>query len=207
MRITTSRAIALGVAALFAASGLAAAPASAMTGTNPLSAVLTADKSGFDKNSKDFDILTAAVLAVLDAKKDSPVKVLTDGTVALTVFIPTDAAFMRLVKSLTGKTPKTEKAAFTTVAGLGIDKVEQILLFHVVPGTAIMSPDALKANGAKLTTALSGKVLKVTVKGTKITLGDYSKLVDPVVILSGVDINKDNAQVAHAINAVLLPTK
>ncbi|MEU8606839.1 hypothetical protein AB0C29_02390 [Actinoplanes sp. NPDC048791] len=38
---------------------------------------LLKDKSGFDHNSKDFDILTAAVLAVLKAKPNSPVKVLT----------------------------------------------------------------------------------------------------------------------------------
>ena len=109
MRTTTRRLAALGVAALFAASGLAAAPASAMSGTNPLSAVLTA-QTGFDKNGKDFDIVTAAVLAVLKAKPESPVKVLTDGMTPVTAFIPTDRAFMNLVKSLTGKMPKSEQA-------------------------------------------------------------------------------------------------
>ena len=204
---TSRRLAALGVAALVSTSALAAAPASAMTGTNPLSAVLTADNKGYDKNSKDFDILTAAVLAVLDAKPDSAVKVLTDGTTPLTAFIPTDKAFMNLVKSLTGKTPKTEKATFNAVASLGIDKVESILLYHVIPGSTIMSPDALKSNGAKLDTAAAGKVLKVGVKGTTITLTDYSKKPFAKVILAGVDINKDNAQVAHAIDKVLMPTK
>lgn len=204
---TTRRLAALGVAALFSTSALAAAPATATTGTNPLSAVLSTDTKGYDKNAKDFDILTVAVLAVLDAKPESPVKVLTDGTTALTAFIPTDKAFMNLVKSLTGKTPKTEKAAFNAVASLGIDKVESILLYHVVPGSTIMSPDALKSNGAKLDTAAAGKVLKVGVKGTTITLTDYSKKPFAKVILAGVDINKDNAQVAHAIDKVLMPTK
>lgn len=46
-------------------------------------------------------MLTAAVLAVLEAKPNSPVKVLTDGTVALTAFIPTDAAFQQLVREIT----------------------------------------------------------------------------------------------------------
>jgi hypothetical protein len=46
------------------------------------------------------------------------------------------------------------------------------------------------------------------VKGTKITLTDYNKkLKNPVVILSQVDINKFNKQVAHGIDAVLMPTK
>ena len=70
-----------------------------------------------------------------------------------------------------------------------------------------MSPDALKANGATLETALAGKVLKVSVKGTTITLTDYSKKPYAKVILSAVDINKDNAQVAHGIDKVLMPTK
>ncbi|MBC7462745.1 MAG: fasciclin domain-containing protein [Actinobacteria bacterium] len=175
-------------------------------GTNSLAAVLTA-KSSFDKNAKNFDILTAAVLAVLKAKPNSKVKVLTDGSVALTAFIPTDGAFRALVKALTGKPATSEKAAFATVAGLGISKVEQILLFHVVPGATVVSEDALKSNGASLATALAGKKIKVSVMGTVISLGDYSALKDPKVILSALDINRGNRQIAHAIDAVLLPTK
>jgi uncharacterized surface protein with fasciclin (FAS1) repeats len=175
-------------------------------GTKSLAAVLTA-KSSFDTNAKNFDILTAAVLAVLEAKPNSKVKVLTDGKVALTAFIPTDGAFMALVKALTGKSAASEKATFETVAGLGINKVEQILLYHVVPGATVLSEDALKANGATLKSALAGKTIKVSVMGTKIELRDYSALKNPMVVLAMVDINRGNRQVAHAIDAVLLPTK
>ena len=176
-------------------------------GTKSLAEVLTA-KSSFDKNKKNYDVLTAAVLAVLKAKPDSAVKVLTDGNTALTAFIPNDGAFLDLVKALTGKKAKTEAAALRTVASLGIPKVEQILLYHVVPGDAILSGDALKADGASLQTAAAGKVIKVGVKGTKITLTDYNKkLENPVVLLSQVDINKGNKQVAHGIDAVLMPTR
>ena len=176
-------------------------------GTKSLAEVLTA-KSSFDKNKKNYDVLTAAILAVLKAKPDSAVKVLTDGNTALTAFIPNDGAFLDLVKALTGKKAKTEAAALRTVASLGIPKVEQILLYHVVPGDAILSGDALKADGASLQTAAAGKVIKVGVKGTKITLTDYNKkLKNPVVLLSQVDINKGNKQVAHGIDAVLMPTR
>jgi uncharacterized surface protein with fasciclin (FAS1) repeats len=176
-------------------------------GTKSLAEVLTA-KSSFDKNKKNYDVLTAAILAVLKAKPDSAVKVLTDGNTALTAFIPNDGAFLNLVKALTGKKAKTEAAALKTVASLGIPKVEQILLYHVVPGDAILSGDALKADGASLQTAAAGKVIKVGVKGTKITLTDYNKkLKNPVVLLSQVDINKGNKQVAHGIDAVLMPTR
>lgn len=206
--IRKTRALAAGVAAVVAAAAFGTAPATAATGTNSLAAVLTATTPAFDKNARDFDILTKAVLTVLDAKPDSSVKVLTDGTVALTAFIPTDRAFMNLVRALTKKMPKTEKAAFDAVAGLGVDKVEEILLFHVVPGATILSPDALKSNGASLSTALTGKSLKVSVKGTTIRLADYNKkMADPKVILAAVDINKGNLQIAHGIDAVLMPTK
>ena len=175
-------------------------------GSNSLAAVLTA-KNSFDSNKNNFDIVTAAVLAVLKANPKSDVAILTDGNIPVTAFIPNDGAFLNLVTALTGKAPKNERAAFTTVAGLGIPTVESILKYHVVQGDPILSPAALKANGAQLHSTLDGKLIKVTVKGTKITLGDYNKkLKDPVVVLSRVDLNKGNLQVAHGINAVLLPT-
>lgn len=175
-------------------------------GTKSLASVLTA-KNSFDNDHSNFDIVTAAVKAVLKAKPNSPVGVLADGSTAVTAFIPTDAAFLKLAKALTGKKVTSEKKAFAIVASLGIKKVEKILLYHVVPGATIMSPDALKANGAVLATALSGKYIHVSVDGTKIALTDYSRLTNPVVVLSAVDINKGNLQVAHGIDDVLLPTK
>lgn len=191
--------------AMIAALGISVAPsANAVNGNNSLAAVLTA-KSSFDKDPANFDILTAAVLAVLKAKPNSPVKVLTDGTVALTVFAPTDRAFKNLARSLTRKPVVSEEAAFKAVAGLGIDTVEQVLLYHVIPGATILSPDALKSNKAVLKTALTGKTIKVNVRGTSITLQDVGAGANPRVILALVDINKGNNQVAHGINAVLLP--
>ena len=175
-------------------------------GSNSLAAVLTA-KNSFDSNKNNFDIVTAAVLAVLKAKPASDVAILADGNIPVTAFIPNDGAFLNLVTALTGKAPKNERAAFATVAGLGIPTVESILKYHVVQGDPLLSPAALKANGAQLHTTLDGKLIKVTVKGTKITLGDYNnKLKNPSVVLSRVDLNKGNLQVAHGINAVLMPT-
>lgn len=201
------RLVAAATVGVIGATASLAAPAARadMTGTKSLAAVLTA-KSGFDSNPDNYDIVTAAVLAVLKAKPNSPVKVLTDGSVALTAFIPNDGAFANLVSELTGKRAGKEEATFAAVAGLGIDTVEQVLEYHVVPGTAILSPDALKANGASLATALSGKSINVSVMGTTITLNGLDPLAtNPKVILSQVDINKGNMQVAHGIDQVLLP--
>ena len=202
----------IAAAALVLPMAAVAAPAASAAdmGTTSLASVLTGGQQGFDQDYKDYDILTAAVLAVLKAKPNSPVKVLTDGSTALTAFIPNDKAFMNLASALTKKKVTTEAGAFKAVAGLGIPTVEKVLEYHVVPGSTILSGDALKANGAKLKTALPGKTIgvKVVASPASITLMDYNKaLPNPKVILSQVDINKGNEQVAHGIDAVLMPTK
>jgi uncharacterized surface protein with fasciclin (FAS1) repeats len=192
------------------AAAVAPAASAADMGTTSLASVLTGGQQGFDQDYKDYDVLTAAVLAVLKANPNSPVKVLADGNTALTAFIPNDQAFMNLASALTKKKVTTEAAAFKAVASLGIPTVEKVLEYHVVPGSTILSGDALKANGAKLKTALPGKTIgvKVVVSPASITLVDYNKaLPNPKVILSQVDINKGNMQVAHGIDAVLMPTK
>lgn len=204
-----ARAAATGVAAGALALSLIAAPASqADEGTTSLATVLQAGQAKFDKDFADYDILTKAVEAVLASNPDSAVSVLADGDTALTAFIPNDRAFMNLATALTGKKVKTERKAFNTVAGLGIPMVEQVLLYHVVPGSTILSQDALQANGATLNTALEGETIRVRVNTSKpsITLVDgATKLKNPKVILSQVDINEGNKQIAHGIDAVLLP--
>lgn len=208
-RSVISRAAAAGIAAGALALSLITAPASqAADGTTSLATVLKAGQAKFDRDFADYDVLTKAVETVLAAKPDSAVSVLADGNTALTAFIPNDQAFMNLASALTGKTVKTERAAFRAVAGLGVPMVEQVLLYHVVPGSTILSQDALKANGARLDTALEGKTVRVRVNESKpsITLIDgATKLKNPKVILSQVDINEGNKQVAHGIDAVLLP--
>ncbi len=198
----------IAAAATVTSLALVAPAAQAADGTTSLASVLTSGQQGFDKDVADYDIVTAAVKAVLKAKPNSPVKVLADGNTAVTAFIPNDKAFMNLASALTGKKVTSESKAFAAVAGLGIPMVEKVLEYHVVPGATILSPDALKANGAKLKTALGGKTITVQVDTMKpsITLVDgATKLPNPKVILSQVDINTGNKQVAHGIDAVLLP--
>ncbi|HYY10704.1 MAG TPA: fasciclin domain-containing protein [Kineosporiaceae bacterium] len=205
-------ALALGATTAVAAPAANAAPASTTTaaaasthklGTKSLVAVLTADKSGFDSNGKDFDIVTAAVKAVLAAKPKSKVGVLANGKVALTAFVPNDQAFRLLVKDLTGKTFKKEADVFKAVASLGIPTVEKVLLYHVVPGATIDSKAASKANGVYLKTA-AGLHIKVRVVKGKIYLQDLDpNSRNPQVIV--VDVNKGNRQIAHGIDRVLRP--
>lgn len=206
--------IAASLAAVGVALTLSAAPAAAHTsqtnalGTRSLATVLLADGSGFDSNGNDYDIVTAAVLAVLAAKPTSPVAVLTRGNVPLTAFLPTDRAFRSLVADLTGHRYRSEKKVFDAlVAAVGVDTVESVLLYHVVPGATITARDALKADGAVLATALSGATITVDVPCRWLPL---VRLVDsdpndrnPWV--QKFDINRGNVQIAHGITAVLRP--
>jgi uncharacterized surface protein with fasciclin (FAS1) repeats len=186
-----------------------AASAKAAPGEDSLAGVLTSDGNKFDKNAKDFDIVTEAALAVVAAKPDSPVALLADGSERLTVFAPTDQAFRLLAKDLTGRTIKSEKKVFSSLVKLaGVDTIETVLLYHVVPGKTLTSNKVLKANGAKLTTA-AGETVKVKIaKRPKlsITLKDKDRNDrDARVILSAIDVNKGNKQVAHGVDRVLRP--
>lgn len=195
--------------------GLAAAPlASAQAhddtarkaGTKSLASVLAADGTKFDKNARDFDILEAAVNAVLDAKPDSPVGLVADGKTRLTLFAPTDLAFERLVKDLTGKAPKSEAATVKAITStFDVDTIESVLLYHVVAGKTLTSGKVLAAakDRATLTTA-SGVKLRVLPNPKPASLQDRDKDAKNARVVK-VDINKGNRQVAHAIDRVLRP--
>jgi uncharacterized surface protein with fasciclin (FAS1) repeats len=188
-------------------------PASAAThhdraGTRSLAKVLAADGTKLDHNRNDFDILEQAVLAVLAAKPSSPVALLTDGSVRLTAFLPTDQAFRDLVGDLTGKRPGTEKKTIKMLLKVAdVNTIETVLLCHVVAGKTLASHKVIKTAkaGTKLTTAQGGTVTLKSRKGNIVLVDKDRDLKDPTVILSGVDINKGNKQIAHAIDRVLIP--
>ena len=212
LRRSFALSVAAGAALLLAApTAASAAPAtSAPTGTRSLAAVLTANGNGtFDNNPFDYDIVTQAVLAVIAAKPNSPVALLTKGDVALTAFLPADFAFRDLARQLTGKRYSSEKDVFNAlVSAVGVDTIETVLLYHVIPGATITSKDAVNSDGAKLTTAQGGTItVDVIVKWLGIV-----KLVDndpndanPYLNPFALNINKGNKQIAHGITAVLRP--
>ena len=197
----------LAIAAVATAS-LTAGPAQAGgLGQTSLAEVLAADGLEFDQNWRDFDILDQAVNDVLGANPDSPVAVLADGSVKLTAFAPTDRAFRRLVEDVSGSKPDDEASAYETLSTVGVDTVESILLYHVVPGAPIDYRAAKKADGAKLETA-NGKRLEVDYRKKK----DLVFLIDKdrddknaFVLRPAKNINKGNRQIAHGVSAVLRP--
>jgi uncharacterized surface protein with fasciclin (FAS1) repeats len=203
----------LSSAAVLALSATAlASPASADSqralGTTSLAEVLAADGSDLDRNWKDFDILEAAVTAVLAEDEDSPVAVLADGKVKLTAFAPTDKAFRMLVKDLSGKNPTSEAGvASWLVENVDLETIETVLLYHVVPGAPITAAQAVEADGAELTTAQGGTI-EVKVKGqgkrAQVVLVDQDHD-DWNPAVKSPDINEGNRQIAHGINRVLRP--
>ena len=210
LRRSIALSVAAGAAILMAAPSAASAAPAAPTGTRSLAAVLTANGNGqFDGNPFDYDIVTQAVLAVVGAKPASPAGLLTKGDVALTAFLPPDFAFRDLVRQLTGRSYASEKDVFNAlVAAAGVDTIETVLLYHVVPGATIASKDAVNADGAQLTTAQGGTItVDVIVKWLGLV-----KLVDqdptdanPYLNPFALDINKGNKAIAHGITAVLRP--
>ena len=112
-------------------------------GLNALTNVLNVAEYDFDTDLTDFDILTYLALDVMGAKPNSPVWALADGNVKMTAFIPTDRAFKKLVKALTGESLKRERKIYLAVRALGMDTVEKVLLYHVVLGDPILSGAAV----------------------------------------------------------------
>lgn len=199
---------ALATTTLAASATVALAPGAQAAPERPkptsLAQVLAADGHHFDKSWGDFDILDAAVMAVLKAKPKSPVAVLTKGRTKLTAFLPTDRAFRSLATTLTGTRPATEKATFKALAGAaGLDVIETVLLYHVVPGKTLGSAKVVKADGKKLKTAQGGSI-EVVVRKKTVSLRDADPdLRNPRVVKT--DINRGNPQIAHVIDRVLLP--
>ena len=118
MRIRSIAATLLTTALLGAAATVPAqATSGEPTGTRSLAEVLTSDGNTWDRNSRDYDIVTEAVLAVLATKPDSPVGLLADGTVPLTAFIPNDASFRKLAEDITGTTTFLASPASDYITG------------------------------------------------------------------------------------------
>jgi uncharacterized surface protein with fasciclin (FAS1) repeats len=202
-------ALAVGSSALVAATVPAQAQAAeGPLGKTSLAKVLAADGAGFDKNSRDFDILDNAVRAVLAEKPKSPVSVLAKGRVKLTAFAPIDGAFRRLVLDVTGEHYRSEKRVFTELAAAAdIDTIETVLLYHVVPGAVITSKAARHSDGAKLTTALEDGTVRVNVRrdGRVFLVDADTNDANPRLIRKLKNLNKGNRQIAHGISQVLRP--
>jgi len=164
------------------------------------------DRDGFDRRSWDYDIVTQAVLAFPDLTEAA-----LDAEAELTVFLPRDSAFRRLVYDLTGDWIRSEAKVFDAVVGLGLDTVRTVLDYHIVPGAKIDYRSALSADGAELTTLLGEDGPKIEVKVKRFLWWKWIKLVDndptdrnPRVTQPNIGGEAANGY-AHGINRVLRP--
>ena len=149
--------------------------------------------SGFDATN-DFDILREAVLATEGSAE------LLSGKRQLTVFAPTDSAFIALADALDDDMITTEAAAFTKLATtLGVDTIGAVLKYHIAPGERL-SGDVVPAERIR---TLSGGFL--TKDAGSITFDQGVPAPASILVGAGLfDIEVDNG-VIHAIDAVLVP--
>merc|ERR1712194_374490 len=105
------------------------------------------------------------------------------GAGPFTVFAPTDAAFTALLDSL----------GVTKAELLARDDLADILKYHVLSGSSVMSADLAAAQDV---TTLEGSSLTVTKDGSTVRAGSAG--------VSTADISCSNG-VIHVIDAVLLP--
>ncbi|MFK7835540.1 MAG: fasciclin domain-containing protein [Sulfitobacter sp.] len=167
-------------------------------GNSPsITGIVAASGDGFDNDSSDFDILLAAVQAagLADA--------LDAAAADLTVFAPTDGAFIATAQAL-GFSGDDEEGAFAfmvsalTLLSAGSDPIPlltTILTYHVSPGTkdadAVLAADTLPT--------LAG--IDLGVDGASLVDGDPD-LPNPNIIAT--NINASNG-IVHALDGVLIP--
>ncbi len=158
-------------------------------------AVAASSANGPDDNPYDYDLLIAAVTATGLAP------VLSDNSQRFTVFAPNDRAFARLVADLSGSYPASEQAALdTVVATLGVDKIKNVLLYHVVAGSKLGPLQVIFAGS--LSMANRGTVEP---RGLRLK-DDTPSLRDPRLLLYGLNIRASNG-VIHTIDRVLVPAQ
>jgi len=117
------------------------------------------------------------------------VEALSDSNAKLTVFAPNEDAIKGVIDTL----DPPEAATLLDLATL-----PDILKYHVIPGSKIMSLDLKEGDEAEVETLL-GKMLKVKVENGEVVLNDGDAKVTETDIEAG-----PNA-VIHAIDAVLMP--
>ena len=146
--------------------------------------VTISGSSGFDTNTDDFDILREAVVATgLDEKLD--------GRRQLTVFAPTDQAFLDLTETA------TEQEAFDAVAALGLPAVKQVLKYHVAPGRRA-AKQVVKAK--RIPTLLQGSFL-TKVRGS----AELTDATGRSVTIAAPNAVRASNGIVHVLDGVLLP--
>ncbi len=212
------RRIATTVAATAAAAGMAigmAAPATALSDgeTGEFLGKLTATYNdptvSSDGNPYDFDIVTKAALLTGADKTLASLG-------SFTLFAPNDRAFEVTANNLglLGKNYKysakvDETKVFNAIAGLGVDAVTEVLLYHVIPNAKVTGKQVLSGPFTQRIDMANSEKLRVTVLSRSsrfpvIVLGDKDGRVFNDLVVRPDVISTENT-VVHSVSDVLLP--
>jgi transforming growth factor-beta-induced protein len=145
----------------------------------------------------EFDYLLGAVGCLTDPSTGrNPVIDALSGSDKLTLFAPTDAAFVSLQRALGIATPSP-----AATCALGAETVADVLTYHVTEGRRFAN-SVFNANQPKHIEMLNGEFIRAN---PDLTLNDVAG--QSVGVVGGlVNINASNG-VIHVIDAVLLPFK
>ncbi|HEY3402168.1 MAG TPA: fasciclin domain-containing protein [Ohtaekwangia sp.] len=136
-------------------------------------------------DNADFDVLEAAAV-----KAGSGVTGVLSGTTDITVFAPTDAAFISYLDVA------NEAAAIAAVNGLTPAAAADLLTFHVIAGSEIEADDIAAGTSAVTTARAANNKAFVTKNGSGVTINNARVVT--------ADIDASNG-VIHVIDAVLTP--
>jgi uncharacterized surface protein with fasciclin (FAS1) repeats len=133
----------------------------------------------------DFDVLEAAAI-----KAGQDVLDVLGGTTEITVFAPTDAAFVAYLDVA------NEAAAIEAVNGLTPTAAADLLTFHVIAGSEIKASDIETGTTSVTTARSSDNIAFVTKAGSAVTINNGT--------VTTADVDASNG-VIHIIDAVLTP--
>lgn len=165
---------------LFAVLMVAVFPAAAQD--EPTTSIAEIVVASTEAETPEFTVLLAAVQAA------DPVflEVLSNPDVQVTVFAPTDAAFVALLEAL-GTTAEDLLA--------DTDLLNAVLAYHVVPA-AFDAETVIGLDGAYVGTALPGYALSVSLDGDSVKVDDATVVSADVLATNGI---------VHVIDSVLVP--
>lgn len=133
----------------------------------------------------DFDVLAAAAV-----QAGTDVTSVLSGSTQITVFAPTDAAFVAYLDVA------NEAAAIAAVSGLTPTQAADLLTFHVIAGSEIKAADIAAGTTTVTTARASNNKAFITKSGANVTINN-ARVTTP-------DVDASNG-VIHIIDAVLAP--
>lgn len=196
----------LAVALAAPASALQPAPPTHVPARPTIANVLRTYATAFDTNPNDFNVAAHLVAQYPDlmAAASKPG--------SNTVFMPTDYAFRRAVRTITGTLVLGEADLVKTVNLLGKDMVGRLIRYHVLKGVQLVHGQAMQSNGKAFTTFEGGSLtIRVAkVPGLKVQR-PFVFLVDKATRRPDAKITNGNLMasngVIHIIDQVLLPVE